>query len=393
VIVLSCLAGLIAAVLLLPTLSDLISVVTVATRRVTPRRGSSEALPRLLFLVPAHDEEALIASCLESLRSMRYPEDRLARWVVADNCSDQTARIARAAGATCLERHVPTLPGKPHAIAWAMERLPLQDFDAVVIVDADIVVDPQFARGLARAHPMRGKVVQPQNNVRNPGDNALTRMAAVLSAANHHLAFGLKNRAELNVPLSAGMTVGTDVLARHKWPAFSIGEDWELYAILTEQGVRTESAPEAHLFAEEARSLEQSATQRHRWAAGKLTVLARYAPKLVASRQIAWRQKLDALAELSSLGPAVHLGLVGVLVTALLLARAPLAVSLVGALGLSLARMALYAAVAVSQERHPWKTALAFSYLPFYTLWRLGVQLTALTMLGDKPWIRTQRNR
>src|SRR5581483_3655698 len=155
-------------------------------RRVRPRP------PRLLFLVPAHDEEALIGSCVQSLRRLRYPADAFAVWVVADNCSDRTAALARQAGACCLERTDPARPGKPHAVAWALARLPIRDFDAVAIIDADTVVDPGFARGLAAAAPLRAKVVQPFNGVRNPADNALTRLAAVLATANHGLAFLVK---------------------------------------------------------------------------------------------------------------------------------------------------------------------------------------------------------
>ena len=393
-ILLSIFAGIVAGVLLAPTLSDLVSLAKIAFGRGAERPACRpQELPRFLFLVPAHNEESLIASCVESLRSMRYPAGCVAIWVIADNCSDRTSTLARRAGARCLKRHEPRRPGKPQAIAWALERLPVRDFDAVVIIDADVVVDGAFAAGVARAAPLRGKVVQPYNGVRNPSDNALTRMAAVLSAANHQFAFGLKTRAGLNVPLGAGVSFGSEVLACYGWGAFSIGEDWELYALMTEQGVRTESSPQARLYAEEARSLRQSASQRHRWAAGKLTVLFRYAGRLLRSRHIGPHQKLDAVAELLGTGPAVHLGLVTALAAALLMMNAPAAPGLAIALAVSVLRPATYTLVALAREPDPWRKALAFSYLPFYTLWRIGVQLTALTMLGDKPWIRTERNR
>ena len=301
----------------MPTLSDLVSLV-----RWTLGQGLREPrvpgeLPRLLFLVPAHNEEALIGSCVASLRAVRYPGDRVAIQVIADNCNDRTAEMARKAGAQCLERLAPDLRGKPHAIAWALGQIALPEYDAVVIVDADVVVDEGFAQAIAAAAPLRSKVVQGYNDVRNRQDNALTRMAAVLSAANHRFAFGLKTRLGLNVPLTTGVAIGTEVLETHGWKAFSIGEDWELYALLTERGVHTEGAPKARLYAEEAGSLRQSATQRHRWTAGKLTVLFRFAGPLLRSRMIGPSQKLDALAELLGVGPAVHLGMVVLLVAAL----------------------------------------------------------------------------
>jgi cellulose synthase/poly-beta-1,6-N-acetylglucosamine synthase-like glycosyltransferase len=391
--VLTLLAALVAGAFLAPAVSDLVSLAKLArSPKQRPRRSTPDMPPRLLFLVPAHDEEALIGSCVQSLRRLRYPADAFAVWVVADNCSDRTAALARQAGACCLERTDPARPGKPHAVAWALARLPIRDFDAVAIIDADTVVDPGFARGLAAAAPLRAKVVQPFNGVRNPADNALTRLAAVLATANHGLAFLVKTRAGLNVPLGAGMCIGTEILAREGWQAFSIGEDWEFYALLTARGTRTHSAPRARLYAEEARSLRQSALQRHRWAAGKLMVLWRYAPRILRSPHIGPHQKLDAVGELLGTGPAVHAGLATGLAAVLLFTHAPGARVLALALAASLARPAIYAGLALRRDPDPWRSAAAFLYLPLYTVWRLGVQLTALAMLGDKPWVRTPRN-
>jgi cellulose synthase/poly-beta-1,6-N-acetylglucosamine synthase-like glycosyltransferase len=390
---LTLLAAIVAGAFLAPTVSDLVSLAKLARNRGhRPRGHKPNVPPRLLFLVPAHDEEALIGSCVQSLRRMQYPADAFAVWVVADNCSDRTAALARQAGAHCLERADPARPGKPHAVAWALAQLPIRDFDAVAIIDADAVVDTEFARGLAAAGPLRGKVVQPFNGVRNPSDNAMTRMAAVLATANHRLAFAVKTRAGLNVPLGAGMCIGADILARDGWRVFSIGEDWEFYALLTERGARTESAPGARLYAEEARSLRQSAPQRHRWAAGKLTVLWRYARRILRSPRIGTHQKLDAIAELLGTGPAVQAGGATVLAAVLLFTHAPGARLVALALAASLLRPAIYAALALRREPEPWRSAAAFLYLPFYTAWRLGVQVSALTMLGDKPWVRTPRN-
>ena len=122
-ILVSIVLGCVAAVLLLPTLSDLVSLCRVLARGrawPVPARGGA---PRLLFLVPAHDEELLIDRCLGSLARLRYPPDRRRVVVVADNCSDGTAAIARRCGVECLERRDPDNPGKPLAVAWAIDRL------------------------------------------------------------------------------------------------------------------------------------------------------------------------------------------------------------------------------------------------------------------------------
>jgi cellulose synthase/poly-beta-1,6-N-acetylglucosamine synthase-like glycosyltransferase len=272
-----------------------------------------------------------------------------------------------------------------------LEQLRIADYNAVVIIDADSVVNREFAAALDSVEHLETRVLQCYNDVRNR-DNALTRMAAVLSAANHGIAYRLKSRAHLNVPLSAGMALGTEILKTHGWKAFSIGEDWELYALLTEQGVPIRSAPDARLYAEEARSLVQGAVQRRRWAAGKVTVLYRYGRKLLASRKIGAHQKLDVLAELLTTGPAVHAGVVVLTVVATLALGLPGAHLLATLLLASLARLAIYALAAIAQDPQPVRAMMAFGSFPLYVLWRLGVQATALRVLGDTPWIRTARN-
>jgi len=139
-IVVSGLVALLAIVLWLPSISDLVSLACLAFRRAValpPPRGRSAEPPRLLFLVPAHNEELLLPACLVSLRKLRYPADRVEVVVIADNCTDQTAALARASGASCLERSDRKLPGKPRAIAWALTQVSLENFDAVIIIDAE----------------------------------------------------------------------------------------------------------------------------------------------------------------------------------------------------------------------------------------------------------------
>ena len=177
---LSALLTLVAAALLVQTASDVLSLVRRLLGRERPATPPSAALQRLLFLVPAHDEELLIEACVRSLVQLRYPRARFSIVVIADNCHDRTAALARAAGAQCLERRDPHLPGKPRAIAWALDLLPVGEYDAVVIVDADTIVDAECAAQLNAAGPLRAKAAQAFFDLSNPGESPITRMAAVL---------------------------------------------------------------------------------------------------------------------------------------------------------------------------------------------------------------------
>lgn len=389
-ILLSILLGAVALVLLLPTIAEL-----VARLGVRPARAgaSSDAPTRLLFLVPAHDEALLIEACVRSLRSLRYPEDRYTVVVIADNCSDRTAALARGAGADCLERTDRERRGKPYAIAWALEQLPWDPYDAVVIVDADSVVDPDFATRLAGVAPLADKAAQGYHTVLNPAESALTRLGALVGCGNHRFAYPVKQRAGFNTPLLGnGMAIGTGVLARHGWNAYSICEDWEMYAALTAAGVRIDGVPDAIVASQEARTLDQSASQRRRWTAGKLTVLARYLGPLVRSREITRAQQLDAIAELSAPGQAVHLGSALLLVALCLVLRPPAYLFLAGALLASLVRPFLYIVAALRVDPEPGAALRALAFLPIYTVWRVGIALGSLTMLGDRPWVRTARH-
>lgn len=380
--------GVITAILLLPTLSDLLSLV----RRRQPHSPSTGALPRLLFLVPAHDEELVIGACVQSLVGLQYPKERYSVFVLADNCSDRTAELAQATGAQCLERSDPTLPGKPRAIAWALDRLNLRDYDALVIVDADTVVAPNLATALACEAPLTNKAVQAYYGVLNVTDSALTRMAAVLAAANHLFAYPFKRRVGLNTPLTGnGMCLGTRLLETHGWNAFSLTEDWELYAQFTALGVRIDGAPDAMIFAQEEHAMRDSSSQRQRWTAGKFSVLLRWSAALIRSTKIGFHQKLDAIAELTAPPPVLLLGIETAMFTVALLAgfSTPVAAILLA----PLARPAVYTALALRVQPDLPGTARAFAFLPIYALWRVATAATALRMLGNKPWIKTQRHR
>jgi cellulose synthase/poly-beta-1,6-N-acetylglucosamine synthase-like glycosyltransferase len=390
-IVVSLVLGFGAVVLLLPTLSDLVSVFRISLGRSRRSATRPSEPPHFLFLVPAHNEELLLPACLESLRRLRYPRERVHVVVVADNCTDRTADIARGAGVSCLVRTAPADAGKPRAIAWALSQVKVSDYDAIVIVDGDTELDPDFAAHAAAAAPLAHRVLQPYNGVSNQSENALTRMAAVLSAANHGLAYVLKTHARLNVPLSVGMCIGSRVLSRVGWTVTSLSEDWEFYAILTARGVRIEEVPQARIRAQEAATLRASTSQRRRWTAGKLSVLATQAWPIVRSQDAGLAQKLDAVAELSAPGPVLHLGLVVLAAAAALLVRPPAAGWIVTLLLVTLIRPAVYTIAAIVRDPEPAAALRAFAFLPFYAIWRISAAVTALGIVGRGPWIRTAR--
>ena len=385
--------GAVGVVLFLPTLSDLLSTLRIAVAGPERDGGNAAALPRLLFLVPAHDETLLIEGCVRSILAMDYPADRREVVVIADNCTDGTADLARTAGATCLERADTERRGKPWALAWALERVDLGAFDAVVIIDADSLVDPSFARAMARHSPLAQRAVQGSHAVRNPGDSAMTRMAAVLSTVFYRYMYPLRARAGLSVPLTGnGMCIGSSILRERGWRAFSIAEDTELYVDLTRAGHRIEVEPDAIVRSQEARELKQGKTQRTRWRAGRIAILRRLGPEVARARDLGFRQKLDILGELLVPGPLVHLGAVLLLGIPLLVLDLPGAGILGVLLALPVVRLAMYTLLAIRDQPDPAGTVRAFLFLPVYLAWRMGMEVVALGTDGDRRWIRTERH-
>jgi hypothetical protein len=155
--------------------------------------------------------------------------------------------------------------------------------------------------------------------------------------------------------------------------------------------VPIEGVPHARIYAQEAATLRGASTQRRRWTAGKLTVLARWALPLLRSGHIGAAQKLDAIAELSRPGPVVHLCLVVGADALALVARPAGAGALAALLTVSLLRPFIYSVAALCRDPEPRQALGAFLFLPIYAAWRAWTALTTLATLGDKAWVRTQR--
>jgi cellulose synthase/poly-beta-1,6-N-acetylglucosamine synthase-like glycosyltransferase len=165
-----------------------------------------------------------------------------------------------------------------------------------------------------------------------------------------------------------------------------------LYATMTSHGIRCVGVPSAHLYAQEARGLRQSASQRGRWTAGRMQVLLRHGRGLLTGRDVGTHQRLDILAELTALGPAAQLGTAALAAALDIAVRPPGWVWLAVALAIPIVRVGLYATIAVARGPEPLRTALAFTYLPIYTVWRLVVQVASLRLLGNGAWVRTARH-
>jgi cellulose synthase/poly-beta-1,6-N-acetylglucosamine synthase-like glycosyltransferase len=387
-IVLSLLLGGVALTLLLPTLSDVLSIVLQRSARA-PVSPSGE---RLLVLVPAHNEASVLADCLSALKRAANDAGAVDVVVVADNCTDQTAEIATGLGVRCLERRDIAAPGKPPALAWALEQLAGLDYDALAVVDADTLVDPGFCTALLAAGSWRGRAGQGRQRVRTLTRTWLTGLSELLFEVRYGLALPLKARAALNSPLTGtGMVFGRDVISPDVWRSFGPTEDIELYGRLTAAGTPIAYVGDAVVTVLNEAKLKASVTQRRRWSAGRWLASQRYLSAVIRSPRVSVRQKLDATAELLVPGPVEHL-----LIAVAALAVAGLGVVAAGPLLIvlfitGLVRPALYTVLALCRHPQPLRALGTLTMLPVYAAWRLAVTLSAPAVFVSRKWEKTKR--
>ena len=200
-------------------------------------------------MIPAHDEEGAIGATVRSCRALDYDPGLFSIHVIADNCTDATAREAREAGASVVERSDPDLRSKGHALEYFFTRSPkagpTPGYDAAVLIDADTVVDPGLLKAFDRALGEGKDWVQGYYTVRNPDASWRTRMMTyAFSLANGVWMLGL-DRLGLGVGLKGnGMCFSAAGLRRVPWKAHGLVEDMEFALMLRTRGERVRFEPD-----------------------------------------------------------------------------------------------------------------------------------------------------
>ena len=356
----------------------------------SPTPGSLRT--RFAIVVPAHNEELLLARLLESARIQDYPRALFDTIVVADNCTDRTAAIAREHGVTVLERIDEAKRGKGYAIQWALESIDLSKYDAVLIVDADCTISAGSLRCLDGSIREKG-VLQCYNGVGNPDQSWFTRLLDVSRTVSNRIYSPAKQRLGLACELTGtGMCFSTRVLKTHRWDAFTVGEDWEYYAKLIQKGEAVGFEMNARILHQESSSLRQATSQRMRWSSGRFAVAWRYGFPLlvrgVAERSLA---KFDAGLSLilpnPSLGMNVTLLCLGGTLLALPAHRLALASWF---LLLALAQFGIFV-VGVFYTQNKLSKLLAIFIAPAFLAWKMGIDALSILGVGRKNWTRTER--
>ena len=262
--------------------SGYLAALAAAARRTT---APARAVPRLRFdvVVPAHDEEGTIAETVRSLLGVEYPRALYRVLVVADNCGDRTAEVAEAAGARVLVRRDAVRRGKGHALAYAFERVLADGFaDAVVVVDADSVVDPNLLGAFGARFASGARAVQARYGVRNPASSWRTSLMTLALGLFHVERSMARERLGLSCGLRGnGMGFTCELLREAPHQACSIVEDMEYGVALALAGHRVQYVDEAQVLGEMPSSATAARSQRRRWEGGRAALARRQLPRLL----------------------------------------------------------------------------------------------------------------
>ncbi len=361
-------------------------------RRVRPAATAEGDHLRFIILIPAYNEELSIGDTLASLQGLDYPTDHVEIVVIADNCRDQTAELARRAGTTVYERDDPHRRGKGQALGWALDRLQgdRPEAEALLFLDADCRVSPNLLMALDTRLRAGAEAVQVNYLVANPSESwssglrfaafALINTVRPLGLSALRLSCGL---------LGTGMGFRRSLLDEVPWDAVSLAEDGEYHCRLVETGRRVIFAPEAWVSSSMPTSLSQARDQQNRWEGGRLELIRFWTPKLALSglRQRDLRRLHTALGPLippQSLHLAANVGM-GILALVL---RSPAGIKLAAA---NLIGQISYVTGGLLLVRAPASVYRALVMTPILITWKLWLYARIVTGRSPKNWIRTER--
>ena len=349
----------------------------------------SAPLRRYAVLISARNEEAVITHLIDSIRQQDYSQENLDVYVVADNCTDNTAGAAREAGAIVYRRSDRVHVGKGYALHFLLTRIREergdQYYDGYFVFDADNLLAPDYVSRMNEVFGEDCQVVTSYRNSKNYGDNWIS--------AGYGLWF-LRDAAFLNDPrtrLGLSATVsGTGYLFSREimlrldgWPFHSLS------------GERVGYCGEAELFDEQPTRLGQSVRQRMRWVRGNMLVLLRRGGHL--AKGTVGQGGLSCLDLLLSMAPAIVLAIAGtaagVLATVMELLAGGRILPMLAAAGMSflVPYLLLFLAGALTTATQwrrirtsAWKKVLYTLTFPLFMA--TYVPITVLALFGKVEW-------
>jgi len=379
----------------IPTTVLCLEIVAGIARRQVPADRGRDPRQRIAALVPAHNESTALASTLEDVKAQLRPRDLLL--VVADNCTDDTATVAKVSGAEVVERNDSKRIGKGYALDFGLRRLDRDPPDIVVMIDADCRLADGAIDRLASACATANRPAQALYLMTAPNGSQINQQIAAFAwrVKNWVRPLGL---ASLGLPCQltgTGMAFPWRVIRTADLASGWIVEDMKLGLDLAAAGHPPLFCPSARVTSEFAASSRGADIQRRRWEHGHIMTILKLAPRLLYNA-IA-RRNLGLLALTLDLAvPPLSLLALLLILTFAITGIATLFGFDSAALIISAACLVGFAtAITLAWTRYGRDILPphALSSIPSYILAKLGLYGQILLGRITAQWIRTDRTR
>lgn len=253
----------------------------------TPKR-STKTQHRYAAVVAARNESAVISELIQSLQSQSYPTELLDIYIVADNCTDDTAAVARACGAQVFERHNLQKVGKGYALNHAFEQIKalcgIRHYDGYLVFDADNVLDVNYVREINAVFDAGYPVVTSYRNSKNYGHNWISAGYALWFLRESKYLNGARMLCKTSCAISGtGFLVSSEIIEHDGgWKYNLMTEDIEFTVDNVIKGNIIGYCESAILYDEQPVDFKTSWNQRMRWTKGFYQVMRNYGAKLLS---------------------------------------------------------------------------------------------------------------
>ncbi len=374
-----------------PALVFVLQLLMARSRQSVPATGRR---PSIAVLVPAHDEALGIVATLVSIRTQLQVGDRVL--VVADNCSDDTAAVAIAAGAEAIARVDAVLRGKSHALDFGVRHLALAPPEVVIVIDADCLLEPGALDRLARLSLASARPVQALYLMRSPPGASLKGKVAEFAWAVKNWARALGYQ-RLGLPcqlMGSGMAFPWPLMAQAELASGHIVEDLKLGLDCARQGRAPLFCPEAEVSSVFPANVEGAQSQRTRWEHGHLAMIVKEGPALILESVRSKNRDLLALALDMCVPPLALLVLLSLALCALALLPLAFADSAMPWLLALINPLLLGCAVLLAWSRfgRPILSLGDLAYAPVYALRKIPLYLKFLVR-RQVEWVRSHRDK
>ena len=274
-------------------------------------------LHRYAVLISARNEELVIGNLLDSISAQDYPSSLVRVFVIADNCTDKTAKVARAHGAIVYERFNDKLVGKGYALEYLLDRIGEEYgdvFDAYMVFDAGNLLSEDYISRMNETFSDGYRIITSYRNSKNYGDNWISagyalwflREAKYLNNARYLLGTSC-------AVSGTGFMFSREILKScGGWPFHLLVEDIEFTIHNIVSGEKVGYCPRAVLYDEQPTKFSQSWKQRMRWARGYIQILHKYGGRLLHG--IFAKRSFSCFDMTMNIAPAVILSFLGIII-------------------------------------------------------------------------------